>query len=89
MVSVWIPIITISVRIVVVVSIIVWIPGTTGIVVIRIAVWIIGFPLIVIIGKWIVPPSHKAARIIIGGVSTAKNPTRRKPDLFFIMIRLC
>ena len=89
MVSVWIPIIAISVRIVVVVSIIGRIPGTTGIVVIGIAVWVIGFPLVAIIGKWIVPPAAHTARIIIGGVSTTKNPTGWKPDLFVIMIRLC
>jgi len=89
MVSVWIPIIAISVRIVVVVSIIGRIPGTTGIVVIGITVWVIGFPLVVIIGKWIVPPAPHTARIIIGGVSTAKNPTGWMPDLFSIMMRLC
>jgi hypothetical protein len=85
----WIPIIAISVWIVVVVSIVGWIPNTAGIVVIGIAVWIIGFPLIVIIGKWVVTPTSHANGIIIGGVSTAKNPTRWKPDLFIAMIRLC
>jgi hypothetical protein len=86
MVSVWIPIIAISVRIVV--SIIWRIPDITGIIVIGIEVWFIGLPLIAVIGKWIVPPAPHTASIIIGGVSTTKNPTGWKPDLFFIMIRL-
>jgi hypothetical protein len=89
MVSVWIPIIAISVRIIVVVLVIGRVPGTTWIVVIGIAVWIIGLPLIAIIVKRIVPPTIHTSRIIIGHVSTAKNPTRSTPDLFLIMIRLC
>lgn len=93
MVSIWIPIIAISVWIVIVVVVVVlivgWIPDAAWIVVIGIAVWLIGFSLIAVIGKRIVPPAPYAARIIIGRVSTTKNPTRRKPDLFFIVIRLC
>jgi hypothetical protein len=88
-VSVWIPIIAISVRIVVVVIVMGRVPGTTWIVVIGIPVWIIGFPLIAIIVKRIIPPALHADRIIIGHVSTARNPTRSTPDLFLIMIRLC
>jgi hypothetical protein len=87
MVSVRIPIIAVSVWIVVSISIIVRIPDTTWIVVI--SIWPIGLTLIVVIGKDITTPAPHAAGIIIGGVSTAKNPTGRKPDLFFVMIRLC
>lgn len=83
MVRIWIPIIAISIRI------IVPIPGTAWIVIVGVAVWVIGFPLIAIIGKWVVSPANHAARIIIRGVSAAKNPTGRKPDLFTTMIRLC
>jgi hypothetical protein len=59
------------------------------IVIIGVTVWMIGFPLIVIIEKRIVPPAPRATRIIIRSISATKNPTRRKPDLFLIMIRLC
>lgn len=84
MVTVRIPIIAVSVRI------IVYIPGTAGVIVIvGVTVWIIGFPLVAIIGKWVVPPACHAARIIIRGVSAAKNPTWRKPDLLMTTIRLC
>jgi hypothetical protein len=84
MVNVWIPIIAISVRIVV--SIVGRIPDATGIIVIGIAVWIIGFPLIAVIGKWIISPATHATGIIVRGVSTAKNPTGWKPDLLVVLI---
>jgi hypothetical protein len=87
MVSVRVPIIAVSVWIVVPISIIGRIPDTTWIVVI--SIWPIGLPLIVVVGKDITPPAPHAAGIIIGGVSTAKNPTGRKPDLLVLMIRLC
>jgi hypothetical protein len=87
MVSVRVPIIAVSVWIVVSISIIGWIPDTTRIVVI--SIWSIGLPLIVVIGEDITPPAPHAAGIIIRGVSTTKNPTGRKPDLLFVVIRLC
>jgi len=74
MVTIRIPIIAVSVRIIVIVGV---------------TVWVIRFPLVAIIGKWVVPPASHAARIIIRGVSAAKNPTGRKPDLLMTMIRLC
>jgi hypothetical protein len=87
MVSVRVPIIAVSIWIVVSISIIGRIPDTAGVVII--SIWFIGLPLIIVIGKDITPPAPHAAGIIIGGVSTAKNPTWRKPDLLFVMIRLC
>jgi hypothetical protein len=86
MVSVRVPIIAVSVWIVVPISIIVRIPDTTWVVVV--SIWSIGLPLIVVIGKDITSPAVHAAGIIIRGVSTTKNPTRRKPDLLFVLIRL-
>jgi len=87
MVSVRVPIIAVSVWIVVTISIIVRIPDTTWIVVI--SIWSIGLPLIVVIGKDITSPASYDAGIIVGGVSAAKNPTGWKPDLLFVVIRLC
>jgi hypothetical protein len=86
-ISVWIPVIAISVWIVIVIVILI-IGRVSRIVVMGIAIWIIGLPLIAIIGKRI-EPTPNAARIIVGRVSTAKDPTRRKPERFLIMIRFC
>lgn len=86
MVSIRVPIIAVSVWIVVSISIIVRIPDTTWIVIISIGS--VGLSLIVVIGKDITSPAPHAAGIIVGRVSTTKNPTRRKPDLLFVLICL-
>jgi hypothetical protein len=87
MVSVRVPIIAVSVWIVVPISIIVRIPDTTWIVVI--SIWVEGLSLVIIIGEYIPFPTPHTARIIVGGVSAAKNPTWGTPDLLFVLIRLC